>query len=248
MADAKSLKPNILKVNNPDDLAQKAYEIFIADSLKAIEEKGAFFVAVSGGHTPIKLFKHLTDAKNHPWEKIHLFWVDERYVPPSDDNSNYHLAKETFLDTVPIPESNIHRIPTEASNFQLAAAQYEHTIRSVFNIKPNEIPQFDLMILGMGADGHIGSLFPNTYNAFETEHLASVVYVMDDKLNRITLTYPVMKESKHIMVLLEGSSKAQAVKEIFTTEPDEVKYPVHSLWPILDKVTWLIDKDAAKHL
>jgi 6-phosphogluconolactonase len=246
---AEKVEPNIVKVASGDDLAHKAFRIFAQKAEESIKRNGVFRVAVSGGHTPEKFFNLLAEAVDFNWPKIHIFWVDERYVPPTDENSNYHLAETTFLTQVPIPSENVHRIPTEASDYEFAASQYELTIRKAFDLRPNQVPEFDLMILGLGSDGHIGSLFPNSVSAFDTAHLATVVYVMDDKLNRITLTYPVMRAARHLMVLVSGLSKANIVKEVFECkEPDQVKYPVHSLWPILDKITWIMDDHAGKLL
>ncbi|MGD8786139.1 MAG: 6-phosphogluconolactonase, partial [Phycisphaerales bacterium] len=177
-----------------------------------------------------------------------LFWVDERYVEPDSDWSNYKLAADTFLGKVTIPEGNIHRIPTEHDDFKAAAQYYEQTIRDVFGLDEKKTPQFDLIMLGMGAEGHTGSLFPNSYAMFDTEDLACVVYVMDEKLNRITLTHPVLRAASHLTILVSGPEKAKILKEVLTSEPDEVRYPVHVLWPILDKVTWLVDQEAAKSL
>ncbi|GAI55189.1 unnamed protein product, partial [marine sediment metagenome] len=183
-----------------------------------------------------------------PWDKIQLFWVDERYVQPDSQWSNYKLAADTFLAKVAIPGQNIHRIPTEYDDFKAAASCYEQTIREVFGLDENQGPEFDLIILGMGAEGHTGSLFPNSYAAFDTENLACVVYVLDEKLNRITLTHPVLCAASHLAILVSGREKAGILKEVLTSEPDEVRYPIHALWPILNKVTWLVDKEAAKAL
>lgn len=252
---AKQFEPNIIKVASGDDLANKAFEIFAQKAKESIKINGIFRVAVSGGHTPETFFHLLAEAAaDFDWPRIHIFWVDERYVPPTDANSNYHLAETTFLTYVPIPPENVHRIPTEASDYNFAAEQYELTIRKAFDLKPGQVPEFDLMILGLGSDGHIGSLFPNEVSAFDTVHLATVVYIMDDKMiddkfDRITLTYPVMRAARHLMVLVSGHSKANIVKEVFESEePDQVKYPVHSLWPILNKITWLMDSHAGKLL
>ncbi|MBA7663606.1 6-phosphogluconolactonase [subsurface metagenome] len=216
-----------------------------------VKAKNAFYVAISGGHTPRRFFELLGEvpsAKALPWNKIHLFWVDERCVPPDSKWSNYKLAADTFLPKVGTPEQNIHRIPTEYTDFKVAAQRYEETIRKVFGLEENQLPEFDLIVLGMGVEGHTGSLFPNCYAAFDTENLACVVYVLDEKLNRITLTHPVLRAASHLAVLVSGEEKADILKEVLTSEPDEVRYPIHALWPILDKVTWLVDSDAAKAL
>ena len=177
-----------------------------------------------------------------------MFWVDERYVPADSLQSNYKLAEDTFLNKVPIPRPNIHRIPTEFSDFKNAAKKYEEIIKTVFKLEPGQKPEFDLIILGMGPDGHTGSLFPNSYATFDTDDLACVVYVLDEKLNRITLTHPVLCAAKHLIVLVAGKEKASILKEVITSEPDEVRYPIHTVWPVLNKVTWLVDKEAASDL
>jgi 6-phosphogluconolactonase len=244
-------KPNVQIVSDAENLAQRAVELFIDDAQKAIKARGVFYVAISGGHTPIRFFELLSETpqtKALAWDKVHLFWVDERYVPPDSQWSNYKLAADTFLPRVPIPEENVHRIPTEYSDVKSAANRYEETIRTTFGLQENRIPEFDLILLGMGVEGHTGSLFPNSYASFDTEDLACVVYDLDKKLNRITLTHPVLCAASHLTVLVSGEEKANILKEVFTHEPDEVRYPIHTLWPILNKVTWLVDSQAAKLL
>jgi len=244
-------EPKVEIVSDPESFAKRSVEIFIADAQEAIEAKDAFYVAISGGHTPKRFFELLgilPQSKALPWNRIQLFWVDERCVPPISPQSNYKLAADTFLSKVSIPQNNIHRIPTEYCDFNVAARQYEDIIRAVFDLEENQTPEFDLIALGMGADGHTGSLFPNSYAAFDTEDLACVVYVLDDKLNRITLTHPVLCAASHLAVLVSGREKAPILKEVLTSEPDEVRYPIHAIWPVLDKVTWLVDSEAAKSL
>jgi 6-phosphogluconolactonase len=251
METTANYKPNVEVVSDPEGLAQRIAALFICDAEKAIKAKGVFYVAISGGHTPKRFFELLSEvseAKALPWDRIQLFWVDERYVPPDSQWSNYKLAADAFLAKVAIPKENIHRIPTEYSDSMAAAQCYEETIRKVFGLRENQIPEFDLIVLGMGAEGHTGSLFPDSYAPFDTEDLACVVYVLDEKLNRITLTHPVLCAASHLAVLVSGGEKAGILRDVLTSEPDEVRYPIHTLWPILNKVTWLVDNEAAKYL
>ncbi len=244
-------KPNIEIASDAEALARRSVEFFVGEAQKAIKAKDVFYVAISGGHTPKRFFELLGEvrkAKSLPWNKIQLFWVDERYVLPDSQNSNYKLAADTFLGKVDIPKENIHRIPTEHSDIRVASCCYEQTIRKVFGLKGNDVPEFDLIVLGMGVEGHTGSLFPNSYAPYDTENLASVVYVFDDKLSRITLTHPVLRAASALAVLVSGEEKADILKEVLTSEPDEVRFPIHVLWLVLDKVTWLIDRDAAKSI
>ena len=251
MKAASKYKVNLEVLPDLEHLARRSVGLFVSDAQKAIADKGSFFVAISGGKTPTRFFELLgqnPEVLEMPWNKIHLFWVDERYVPSDSKWSNYHLASSTFLEAVHIPEKNVHRIPTEYTDFQSAAREYEKTLKEIFSLEKGQFPQFDLIVLGMGEDGHVGSLFPNSYAHFDTTDLACVVYILDEELNRITLTHPVICAGSHVAVLVSGERKSTILKEVFTSELDEVRYPVHLLWPVLDKVSWLVDSQAAKLL
>jgi 6-phosphogluconolactonase len=244
-------KPNVEIVCDSEILAQRSAEIFIAGAQKAIETKNVFCVAISGGHTPEHFFELLGEmpqASSLPWDKVQLFWVDERIVDADSPWSNYKLAADTFLAKVAIPQENVHRIPTEYGDFEAAARCYESTIREVFGLEAGQVPQFDLIVLGVGGDGHTGSLFPGSYATFDREDLACAVYVLDEDPNRITLTPPVLCAAFRLLVLACGKKKAEILRKILTGEPDEVRYPIHALWPVLDKVTWLVDTAAAESL
>jgi 6-phosphogluconolactonase len=253
MSLTKQKKPNTQIAADAESLAHKCLDLFVASVEQTVREKNVFHLAISGGRSPQRFFELLGSEQKSlslGWDKIHLFWVDERYVPHDSPYSNYKLAADTFLTKVPIPKENIHPIPTEFEDFDSAARQYEKTLRSVFQIKSGQLPKFDLIILGMGADGHTGSLFPNTNASFDTKDLACVVYLLDQKLpdemlNRITLTHPVICAALQIVVLVSGSEKAEILKEVLAGPPDEIRYPIHILWPVLDKVLWLIDSPAA---
>jgi 6-phosphogluconolactonase len=244
-------KINIVGVRDLEELAIKSLEIFTDSAKHAIEDKGIFQVAISGGKTPRRFYELLgTSAAglNLPWDKTELFWVDERCVEPQSPDSNYRLADETFLQKILIPPKNIHRIKGEADDYSQTVEDYERQLRRAFNILQGQLPQFDLMVLGMGPDGHIGSLLPNSYAVFDTDDLVTVVYQIEGGLNRITLTHPVICAAKQLIVMVSGQEKAAIVREVLLGRPDEVKYPVHTLWPILDKVIWVVDSDAAKLL
>ncbi len=242
---------NIKKLTDPDALAHEALNIFVDNANKCVKAKGVFYVAISGGHTPEKFYEFVADySQNHdfPWDKTQVFWVDERFVPPEADASNYGLAANAFLQKVPIPADNVHRMSGEAPNYNVAVSEYERVLKNTFQLGQGEVPHFDLMYLGMGSDGHVGSLLPGSYAAMDADDLVTAVYLMDNNYSRITLTAPVICAARKIVVLVSGSEKAQIVKDVLTGEPDEVKYPVHCLWPKLDKVIWLLDEDAASLL
>lgn len=241
-------RPNIEIANDAEELASRTVSLFVSAAHEAIESKGAFYVALSGGNTPRRAFEKLAanpGAQALPWHHIHVFWADERYVPADSPQSNYRLAAEALLRKVPIPPDNIHRIPTEQQDICLAARAYESLLRDVFGLEENRVPEFDLIVLGMGADGHTASLLPNSFATFDTDDLACVVYVMDDRFNRITLTHPVLHAARRLVVLVSGAEKANTLRDVLASEPDEVRYPIHVLWPVLHKVFWYVDRDAA---
>lgn len=249
-------KPNLQILSDAETLARTCLQMLIDAVREAISSRGVFHLAISGGHTPKRFFELVAtdpDSLSLPWEKIHLFWVDERCVPSDSPYSNYKLAADGFLGKVPIPKENVHRIPTEHKDFSAAAEAYEHTIRSVFNLKPGQLPEFDLIILGMGADGHTASLFPNCYACFDTDSIATVVYLLDQKLpdellNRITLTHPVLCAARRLIILVSGQEKAEILKKVLDTPADDVSFPIHLLWPAIEQTVWLVDSPAAKLL
>jgi 6-phosphogluconolactonase len=244
-------KLRIVDVKDPGELAQRALGLFADSAQKAINDRNVFRVAISGGKTPRQFYQMLGRDKQSldlPWDKIKLFWVDERCVKPESPESNYKVAADTFLKKVPIPPQNIYRIAGESIDYTQAVDGYTRILREIFNLKSGQFPEFDLMILGMGPDGHIGSLLPNSYALFDTNDLVTVVYQLKGGLNRITLTHPVMCAAQHLIVMISGAEKAEIVRDVLLGGPDEIKYPVHTLWPILHKVTWLIDREAAKYL
>jgi 6-phosphogluconolactonase len=244
-------KLRITDVKDSEELAQKALELFTDSAQKAINERNVFHVAISGGKTPRKFYELLgrdSLSLNLPWDRIKLFWVDERCVKPESPESNYRVAADTFLNKVPIPSQNVHRIAGESIDYTQAVEEYTRILREVFSLEPGQFPEFDLMILGMGPDGHIGSLLPNSYALFDTDDLVTVVYQMEGGLNRITLTHPVMCAAQQLLVMVSGAEKAEIVRDVLLRGQDEVKYPVHTLWPILHKVIWIIDNQAAKFL
>ena len=256
MTQDKIFKPNVQVLADADAVSRECLQRFVSAAENAIKTKGVFHFAISGGQTPKGFFELLASeprARSLDWDKMHVFWVDERYVPKDSPMSNYKLAADTFLTKLPIPKQNIHPIPTENENFETSAREYEKTIHSVFGLKQGQLPVFDFILLGMGADGHTGSMFPGFYAAFDTRDIACVVYLLDQQLpdqqvNRITLTHPVLCEASRLVVLVNGEEKAETLKKVLTGPPDEVRYPIHTLWPALDKILWLVDSKAAKLL
>jgi 6-phosphogluconolactonase len=240
-----SLKPNIEVFANTEALAHRALDLFVSAAQEAIAARRVFHVAIPGGRTPRRSLELLAqDPQAMMWSKIHVFWTDERCVQPDHPDSNYKLAVDTFLARVPIPESNVHRIPTDLATPCDSVRSYEQTLREVFCLKGDQVPSFDLIILGMGSDGHTASLFPYSYAAVEEESLVCRVSRPEGP-GRITLTAPVLRTARQIVVLVSGSDKASILSQVLKGKPDPLRYPIHVLWPVLDKVTWLVDQDAA---
>ena len=213
----------------------------------AIAQHGRFSVALSGGNTPRGVYSLL--AQEHralPWEKIFVFFGDERHVPPDDPESNYRMASESLLTKVPIPAANVYRVPAEMPA-DTAADQYERKLREFFQLQAGVWPRFDLIFLGIGEDGHTASLFPGSAALKETSRLVVANLVEKFAAYRVTFTYPVLNHAAEVMFLVSGAGKAQILREILNPSGQKT-YPVLGVRPGNGKLIWLADKDAAKLL
>jgi 6-phosphogluconolactonase len=240
--------PQIIRLETPQLVAQSALDIFSACFHQAIDQRGVFFCAVSGGDSPAEFFKLLATDDSLDWTKIHLFWADERGVGPEHPDSNFYLAKNTFLSEISIPADNIHRIRAEQADIRRAAAEYEQTLQKTFSLSPGQIPEFDLIVLGLGADGHTASLAADTNTTDIQDSLATAVFSSLLPYPRITLTVPVLLAARKLMFLVTGSHKAQIVHTIVCETSGAEHLPVHSLWTARQKMIWLLDADAASLL
>ena len=194
-------------------------------------------VALSGGSTPKVLYQLLAEEFHDQvsWASTHFFWSDERHVPPDHPDSNYRMAHEALLSRVPVPESNVHRVHSENPSAQEAADEYEKVI----------VPRLDLILLGLGADGHTASIFPGSDVLHETKRLVAAPWV--EKLNtyRITMTLPLLNNGASILFLVSGAEKAQIVKEVLEGPK---KYPARFVQPTDGELIWMLDRDAAAGL
>lgn len=229
-------------------LAQEAADRFVAASEEAIENRGQFMVALSGGSTPQEAYSRLADpmlATQVSWRNVHLFWGDERCVPPDHPDSNYRMARKTMIQKVPIPQANVHRIQGELDP-DLAAEAYADELRTVFGSE--ERPRFDLVILGLGQDGHIASLFPGSLALRETEHWVLAVFAEALQSWRVTLTPPVLNSARQLSFLVAGKSKADRLQEVLEGEAQIEPLPAQLIQPVNGQVTWLVDQAAAARL
>ncbi|HEV8661755.1 MAG TPA: 6-phosphogluconolactonase [Candidatus Methylomirabilis sp.] len=229
-------------------LSREAARRFVAAAKKAVRARGRFTVAFSGGSTPADLYCLLATSSHReglPWDRTHVFWGDERCVPPEDPASNYGAARALLLLHVPIPAANVHRMRGEEEPVRAALA-YEAELRAVFGPPAGGVPRFDLLLLGLGEDGHTASLFPGSPVLRETERLVASPFVESLSASRLTLTLPVLNAAREILVLVAGGGKAAALREAL--EGDRDALPIQQVRPRAGVLTWLVDAAAAELL
>jgi len=230
-------------------LSLKAAEIFVGLSRRCIARKKKFMVAASGGSTPRRLYALLgSDLYNAQvdWRYIHFFWADERFVSFFYADSNYRLLHDNLLSRISIPQENIHPVRTDLPTPQVSARNYEEDIKKSFGLSEFSLPQFDLILLGIGEDGHTASIFPDSEVLRETEHLAAPVMDMKHMHYRITLTLPVINHAEKVIFLVSGKNKAAVVEKV-VIERDR-SLPASLINPEKGELIFLIDKEAALHL
>jgi 6-phosphogluconolactonase len=209
---------------------------------QAIADRGRATIVLAGGSTPKPLYEILSTA-DLAWDKLHIFWGDERYVPADHPDSNYRMAKLAWLDRVNFPSANIHPMPTSANDPATDAQTYAQTIQQFFGTALGEFPQFDVMLLGMGDDAHTASLFPGTDALQVCDRLVTVGN--KDGQPRITLTAPLINRSAHIFFLVAGASKQTALQQVFAPTGDDSLYPSRLIQPEGNMI-WLLDQAAAE--
>lgn len=225
-------------------MAERAAHIFAAACEEAISERGSFSVALSGGHTPIPLFRLLAKsdwADRLSWDKISFFWVDERCVGPDHPESNYGLARRELLSHV--SATHFYRMRGETDPVE-AAIRYEQQLRTEFHLGADELPRFDFMLLGMGDDGHTGSIFPDSPALVEQKRLVIDQYVPERKADRLTLTLPVINNARLCMFLVTGKEKHAVLTKTLNLL-DEPTLPAQFVRPSVGDLIWVVDEAAA---
>lgn len=222
-------------------LSRGAAEILVAQANATVARRGRFSLVLSGGKTPLLLYRLLAGeyANRIPWLRLHIYWGDERYVPPDDPRSNFGTAREALLDHVPIPPENIHPIPTDLPQPEDAARAYEATLRTQF---PGVWPTFDLMLLGLGADGHTASLFPGSPALKEPERWAVAVQAPAAPPERLTVTMPVINHARQVYFLVSGIEKTKALRCALTDTPDIATCPASAARSLNGAVFWLVEE------
>ena len=228
-------------------LSRGAAEGVVRLAQAAVQERGRFTLALSGGKTPASLHRLLaTEFRDRiPWEAVHAFWGDERYVPPEDPRSNYRMAQETLLLHLPIPGANVHPMPTLLPEIEEAAQAYERTLRSHF---PGRWPRFDLLLLGLGQDGHTASLFPHSPTLEERARVVVAVRAEAEPPLRLTLTLPAINQAANIYFLVAGREKSEALRCARSGTNDVAACPAAGVRPRQGKLVWWVDEGAASGL
>jgi 6-phosphogluconolactonase len=233
--------------NDLEELSLAAAELFAVQSRQASLICGRFSVALSGGGTPRRLYELLASSPYRErihWEEVHVFWSDERCVPEDDPRSNARMARLTLLDRVPIPPENIHPIRCEHTPKQ-AAIQYERELKEFFSTSN---PNFHLVLLGLGENGHIASLFPHTAVLNEQKKWVSEVYVKELEMDRITFTAPFINQASQVVFLVAGADKAQVLENVLEGPYKPRELPAQLIRPAANKPIWLVDKAASHKL
>lgn len=247
-----SLKENLRIVADAEALTRTAATVFVDCAQKAIEQRGSCAVALSGGTTPQALYALL--ARDHepfrrrvPWAQMHFFWGDERMVPPEHPDSNYGMAYRTLLSKVPVPPANVHRFKPEEAEPHSAARAYEQVLSRYFPLVDAQWPRFDLVLLGMGVDGHTASLFPGSAALYERNRLAVANWVVQLASYRLTLTLPAFNHAATVVFLVSGKDKAPALRAVMAGTGPPERLPAQLIRPTRGALLWLVDR-AAAHL
>jgi 6-phosphogluconolactonase len=228
-----------------DALSRAAAQASRDLALGAIAARGRCAIALAGGHTPARTYSLWASDFPLPWLQTHFFWGDERYVPPDDAHSNFRMFREALLDRVPVPGENVHPMPTGLPKPGDAALAYEHTLRQFFGSGP---PAFDLILLGLGGEGHTASLFPGSPALLEKERWVVAVDVPAEPHVRLTLTFPVLNCARRVFFLVSGAGKSEVIAAI-EREPELAakRYPAARVQPP-GRVVWFLDRAAASGL
>jgi 6-phosphogluconolactonase len=235
------MKPRIEIFPDKPTLVQRALTLVLEKLQLAIADRGRATIALAGGSTPKPLYEGIA-SQNLPWDKIHVFWGDERYVPPDHPDSNEGMARRAWLDRVALPPGNIHAMSTNESDPAIAAQRYDQELRSVFQVAAEEIPSFDVILLGMGDDGHTASLFPYTAALKVSDRLVTVGNKNGQP--RLTFTVPLINRARNVLFLVAGADKQEALQQIFSSDADAMAFPARLVNPD-GELWWLLDEAAA---
>jgi 6-phosphogluconolactonase len=240
--------PEIRVYPTPALLFEETAPFVMQVAREAVDARGRFVLALSGGSTPKGLFQQLCEEPVKsllPWDRTFVFWGDERHVPLTDEKSNYRMAQELLLSKVRIPKANVFPMTDGSRSVEQAASAYEGKFKKFFGM---QMPIFDLNLMGMGDDGHTASLFPGVVQLNEVKHWVVGYFVDEEKKDRVSLTFPVLNASRVTLVLMEGAKKASRLKDVLEGPKDPPRYPIQYLKPTDGKLIFAMDAAAASLL
>lgn len=249
MSEPSEQRGTLLVYENLAELTRAAADAFMREA-NAAQARGVFRVALSGGSTPRPVYQLLASAPYRDaieWSQVQFYWGDERNVGPDSPESNYRMAKEALLDAVPVQPEQIHRIRGELVASE-AAMDYQQVLQRTFGLAANEFPRFDLILLGMGPDGHTASLFPNTIALEVRNRTVAANPVPKLETERITLTVPTLNAAAAVLFLIAGADKADALAAVLQGPPQPMEYPSQLVAPQQGSLTWMADRAAAANL
>ncbi len=225
-------------------LVERATDLVLEKIHSAIQNQGQCTIALAGGSTPKPLYQAIA-TQNLPWDKVHVFWGDERYVAPDHPDSNLGMTRQAWLDSVDFPAANIHAMPTSAGDPVLDAQKHEAELQEFFALTPGQFPSLDIILLGMGDDGHTASLFPHTEALQVQDRLITVGN--KDGQPRLTFTYPLINHAHCVIFLVAGANKQNALSQVFAPQGDALSYPSRLIQPE-NELWWLLDQSASAQL
>lgn len=232
---------------NQEALSLAAAKLFVSEARQAVQSRGRFVVALSGGSTPQRTYELLSQKPFRelvPWQSTHVFWGDERCVSINDPRSNARMARQALLDHVPLPSGQVHPMICDRSP-GLAAMEYEAILRDFFK---DGCARFDLFLLGLGENGHTASLFPGTSVLIEPQRRVAEVYLAEERQNRLTLTARVINQAALIVFLVSGVAKAPILRKVLEDAPSQETVPARLIKPVQGELLWLVDREAASLL
>ena len=242
------MRPELRIFHESGKLSRHAANLFVEFSNRAIFERGRFLIVLNGGKTPVPMFELLASEfrERVDWSKVHVFWGDERCVPPGDSGSNYRQAMDLLFSHVPMPQGNIHRAKGELAPFD-AVTDFELTLKA-FADGDLDFPRFDLVFLGLGEDGHTASLFPGSVGQVHAPVVAVTANYQDRPANRISLTQVVFNKARAVVFMATGESKAKVLAEVLSDRYNPEKIPAQRIDPQNGQLIWLVDESAAGRL
>ncbi len=241
----------IQRLADADLLANQAAVRFVDAARDAVAARGRFLLALAGGSTPRRLYERLASRpwiEQVDWSRVEFCWGDERNVSPQSADANYRMAHEALLSRLPLEPRQIHRMPAERADLATAAEEYAQQLAALCHAAPNSMPVFDLVLLGMGADGHTASLFPGTAALEVTDRSVVANAVPQLGTHRLTLTFPAINAARLVMFLVAGAEKAQRLTEVLPPPGIQGRWPASMVRPTTGHLVWLVDQQAASRL